>query len=143
MFVRCRVKYEDKKFNIKVQQETTVAMLQIKLRAFLKVNEAEALFLFISVASGRECLYNNNKLLIDIGSELTVSVCKENAFGTWSKMFIKASISQKKGLFICVVTWSYYGLYYFEEVSVHDTMESAKDCILTLRTAGHLTYEKE
>ena len=56
----------------------------------------------------------------------------------WSRMFIKAKIIKKKTLFCAIITYSYYGLYHYDDMSIHDSIEEAKAHLLAVRCDGHL-----
>ena len=58
---------------------------------------------------------------------------------TLSKMFVKCSIVEKKNLFISACTYSFYGLYYYDEIEIHESLEKAKDHLLSIRMNGHLS----
>jgi len=61
----------------------------------------------------------------------------------WSKGFIKAKIQEKQGLFVAVITWSYYGIYYFDEISIHKSLNEATEHLLKVRCDGKLSLEKD
>ena len=56
-------------------------------------------------------------------------------------MFVKCSIIEKKNLFISTCTYSFYGLYYFDEVAIHESLTEAKDHLLSIRMGGHLSLD--
>ena len=58
-----------------------------------------------------------------------------------SKMFIKCSISEKKSLFVTTITYSFYGIYYYDEIDIHETLSDAKDYLLNIRMNGHLSLD--
>ena len=139
MSIRCVVKYNDMTFKVKIVRETTVGQLMIKIRAFIHIAGSESIYIFIN-----NKFYCGNVLLSEIekGNEvLNVVLTKESTFGAWSRLFVKATIKELKGLFCTCVSWSYYGLYTYEEMDVHESLELAKDHILKLRTDGHLSIE--
>lgn len=127
-YVRCKCTYGEQAFKIKIACDTTVGGLMYKLRRFIKINENEALFIYIN---GR--YYANSMLLTQIGQQLDVVIKNEEAFGALSRQFVRASIVTQKTLFIVRCTWSWYYLYEYEDVSVHDTMELAKAHLIKLR----------
>ena len=60
----------------------------------------------------------------------------------WSKMFVRSSIVQKNVM--CVVltmTYSYYGLYYYDEVHVLESVEDARNLFCRLRSNDQLRIE--
>ena len=59
----------------------------------------------------------------------------------WNKMFIKCKIEKKKGLFVATITYSYYGLYYYNELRVYENLEEAEKALLWERCAGLIVYE--
>lgn len=60
-----------------------------------------------------------------------------------SRQFVKAKIQEKKGLFIAIITYSYYGIYWYDEISIHDTLELATSHLLRIRCQGLLVLEKD
>ena len=149
MLIKVIVHAFDREFKIQTDGGT-VACLQIKLRKYLKIHPAGAMFLFfkqpkylLGIKTGyKEVLYPNGMLLSDIpGRPLLCSVLKENCFGAWSKGFVKAKIMQKKSLFVACITWSYYGLYHYDEMSVHESLIEAQEHLLKLRCDGKLILE--
>jgi len=62
---------------------------------------------------------------------------------TWSKMFIKCKIERKKELFVATMTYSYYGLYHYNEMRVYETLEEAEKALLWERCGGLLSYVSE
>jgi len=150
--VKIYVKYDDKYYNIKVIDTCTVAHLLIKLRKLIKLEPEHAMFLFFQyktlVGTSRLKLYPQNKLLTDIRSELKqsilgVEILLENTFGAWSKMFVKAKIECLNGVYCSIITYSYYGVYHFDEVNVHKTMVEATEHLLKVRCNGCLSLETE
>ena len=61
----------------------------------------------------------------------------------WSRQFIKAKIEEKKGLFVATITYSYFGLYYYNEVTVSETIQEAEKLLLKERCSGKIAYELE
>jgi len=60
----------------------------------------------------------------------------------WSRMFIRSSIVQKNAM--CVVltmTYSYYGLYHYDEVHVLESIEEARNMFCRLRSNDQLRIE--
>ena len=58
-----------------------------------------------------------------------------------SKMFVKCRIQKKKELYCAIITYSFYGLYHFDEVTIHETMELATAYLLRERCSGHLSLD--
>jgi hypothetical protein len=127
---KCIVTFESREFKIKMTNPASVAVLQIKLRRFLKLSEHDAIFLFFKCGYfERERLFPAQTLLSEImrqnyGNQgvLFVTVMRENTFGAISKMFVKARIEKKKELFCAIITYNFYGLYHFDEVTIHETV---------------------
>lgn len=61
----------------------------------------------------------------------------------WNRSFVKCKIQEKKGLYIAIITYSYYGLYWFDEISIHDTLEIATSYLLRIRCGGLIVMETE
>lgn len=145
MFIRVVVKYEDREFKIKVTRDTTVGMLMIKIRKFLKLKPEEGVFLFWPRRFRSDALHPGSKLLSDIQTEplqmLQCNLLKENCFGTLSKMFVKARIEKRKELYCAILTFSFYGLYHYDEVTIHETLEMATAYLLRERCSGHLSLD--
>ena len=55
----------------------------------------------------------------------------------WSKMYIKSRIEKKNNVFIVVITYSFFMLYNYDEVSIHSTLDEAQRHLIELRTQGH------
>jgi len=55
-----------------------------------------------------------------------------------SRMFVKAKIEKKNGVFIIIITYSYYYLYHFDEIEVCATLQEAESKLLKIRCSGHL-----
>ena len=145
--------FENKQFKIRVQDTCTVAALQIKLRKYLKMNSEEACFIFFKIPymfGRKERLFPASKLISEIQYQyyeiskngvLEVVVLKESTFGSLNRSFVKAKIQKEKNLFCSVVTYSYYGLYHWDETKIHDTLELATEYLLKERCNGHLSIE--
>ena len=58
-----------------------------------------------------------------------------------SKQFVKAKIEEKNGLFITTLTYSWYGIYHFQEVNVFNTIEEAERYMLHERCQGLISYK--
>ena len=121
----------------------------IKLRQHFTILPEEAMFLFFD---GR--LYAVSRHLREIRAvlnkkndrdrPLNVELLKENTYGMgWSKLFIKASVVQKKSLFVARITWSWFGMSHYDEIEVFETLQEANLWILRLRTDGHLVYDTD
>lgn len=148
--VKIRVTFGENKWNIQVVKDCTVAQLMFKLRKYAKLQKQEAIFLFFKTHGlfARERLYPNNKVMSEIQQELklkilNVEMLKENTFGAMSKMFVKCRIEQRKQLYCAIITYSFYGLYHFDEISVHETLEQATAYLLRERCSGHLSLDVE
>jgi hypothetical protein len=126
--IRCTCHFKEKTFKICVGQTCTIGGLMHKLRNYIQLNEAEAMFLFID-----NKFYSNSKFLSDLGNILTITIRTESTYGSMDRQFIKASIVTQKGLFICRCVWSWYGLYEYEDVSIHNSDEEAKSYLIKLR----------
>jgi hypothetical protein len=145
--IKIVVTFEKREFKIKVTRDTTVGMLMIKIRKFLKLRPEQGLFLFWPRRFRSDALYPASKLLCEIQSDpaqvLQCNLLRENCFGTLSKMFVKARIEERSGLFCAVITWSYYGLYHYDEVSIHSNINEATEHLLKIRCNGCLSLEKK
>jgi len=136
-------------FKIQVADNCTVGHLIVKLRKFIKIKPEEACFCFFCYSGffgKKEKIFHNNKLLIEIQSELCMEVLEvklllENTFGALSKMFVKARIEHRQSVFCAIITWSYYGIYHYDELSVHNTMVEATEHLLKIRCNGCLSLE--
>ena len=149
--VKCAVTLDDRDFLIKVPPETSVAALQHKIRTYLKIRPDEAIFLFFeynSLFTTHETLHAGSRLMGQIrdGNGLDVQrirVCRENCFGAWNKMWVRAKIEPEAGVYKLTIIWSYYGISHYDEVSVHPTVEAARAHLLDIRCGGHLVEEKK
>lgn len=56
----------------------------------------------------------------------------------WSKSFVKAKIEKKNNVFVVIITYSYYFLYYFDEIEICTTLQEAEHTLLMIRCSGHL-----
>jgi hypothetical protein len=54
----------------------------------------------------------------------------------WAKSFIKAKIQKKKELYVATITYSYYGLYHYDVLSVFNTLQEAEHYLLYERCGG-------
>jgi len=137
--VKIVLKYEEKSYNIKVVNTTTVAQLQFKIRKLVKIQECDAMFIFFTYSSftgNKQKLYAQNKLLTDIQIEqckqvLEAEVLLENCFGELNSRFLKAQIKElKDGLcWTLKIEYSYYNLYTYPATFVFKSME---ECIRKL-----------
>jgi hypothetical protein len=59
----------------------------------------------------------------------------------WNRMFVSAEIEKIKTIYTLRVKYSYYGLSYFEELSVHETKEEADQHLSHIRCGGRITYK--
>lgn len=55
-------------------------------------------------------------------------------------MFIKCKIEKKKNLFVATMTYSFYGMYYYNEIKVYETLEDAEKALLWERCSGLISY---
>jgi len=143
--IKCIIKFEDRQLKVKVSDDTSVAGLQIKLRRFVELEPEEAVFLFFD-GWFRKCLYPGDRMLKDICKELqtdtlVIEMTRENTFGAWSKMFVKAKIEKRKDLYVATATFSYFGLYHWDQCSVWDSLEEATDHLLRVRCGGCLSID--
>jgi hypothetical protein len=131
---------EQRNFKIQVGRETTVAHLHYKLRKYMKMKPCEACYLFFQypalIYGKNEKLYNGNKLLTEIQSELCmetlhVKMLLESTFGDLNRRFTNATISELKNgvCWILTVHYSYYNMYNYSDTFVYPTME---ECIKKL-----------
>ena len=56
-----------------------------------------------------------------------------------NRMFVKARIEERSGIYVAVITYSFYGVYHYDEVSVHDNLNDATEHLLKQRCNGSLT----
>lgn len=148
---------ERRSFKIAARRETTVYHLIFKLRIFIKIKPQESIFCFFqypglttkALGSGwkKEKSYVGDKLLMDIQLDLNMEIleCKvvlESTFGALSRMFVKARIEQRQSVFCVIITWSYYGLYHYDELSVHNSLHDATEHLLTVRCNGCLSLAR-
>ena len=61
----------------------------------------------------------------------------------WSRGFIKAKIEKKKTLFVATITYSYFGLYWYDVVNVFETLQDAEHYLLLQRCGGVLSIHVE
>ena len=145
--IKVVVNFDGREFKVKVVRDTTIGMLMIKIRKFLKLRPEDGVFLFWPRRFRSDVLYPTSKLLSDIQSDpgqvLQCNLLRESVFGTLSKMFVKARIEERGGLFCAVITWSYYGLYHYDEVSIHSSIHEATEHLLKIRCNGCLSLEKK
>jgi len=147
MNVKCAVTLDDRDFLIKVPAETSVAALQHKIRTYLKISPEEAVFLFFeynSLFTTHETLHAGIRLMGQIrdGNGLDIQkilVCRENTFGTWARVFVKGRVEERRGVYVALITYSYFSIYPFDDVSVHDTLHEAQEHLLRERCNGCLS----
>lgn len=61
-----------------------------------------------------------------------------------SRQFIKARVSEiRDGVWELVVVYMFYNIYTFEERSIHETLEAAKDKLIMLRCPDYLAINKD
>lgn len=56
-------------------------------------------------------------------------------------MFVSTKVKKIKNLYTVKITYSYYGIYYFDELSVHETLELANQHIINARCGNHIAYD--
>lgn len=151
--IRCIIDFRNgtewRTFKIRVVPDTTVAVLLIKLRKYIHIRDHDGVFMFFQYKGficKKERLYAGHVLLSDIqqqlGTEiLDIKLMQENTFGALSRMFVKARIEQRQNVFCAIITWSYYGVYHYDELSVHNTMNEATEHLLKVRCNGCLSLE--
>jgi hypothetical protein len=149
--IRCIVDFRNgtewRTFKIRVTPDTTVAVLLIKLRKYIRIRDHDGVFMFFQYKSficKKERLYAGHVLLRDIQQQLNTEVLdiklmQENTFGAWNKGFVSAKIEKKKELFVGSIVWSWYGVTTWTEVEIFETIEECKSWILKERCAGGLT----
>lgn len=60
-----------------------------------------------------------------------------------AKQFVKARIAElREGVWELVVYYNYYGLYIYEERSIHESLESAKDKLINMRCPDFLAIDR-
>jgi hypothetical protein len=148
--VKIRVNYGENKWQIKVPKECTVASLMYKLRRYAKLSEHDAIFLLFRAEGWviKTRMFVGTRTMEEIQQAtrleiLEVDMLRESTFGTLSKMFVKCRIEQRKQLYCAIITYSFYGLYHFDEMSVHETLEQATAHLLRERCSGHLSLDVE
>ena len=63
---------------------------------------------------------------------------------TLSKQFVKARIAElRDGVWELVVVYMFYNIYTFEERSIHETLEAAKDKLISMRCPDFLAINKD
>ncbi len=147
--VKIVVEFDSREFRVKVLPETTVGQLMYKIRKHLVLRPEEALFLFFrydGLFRTTEEIHAVSRTLGQIreANQMDVQyvrVLRESTFGALSKMFVKARIEKKKSLFCAICTYSYYGLYHYDTVTVHETLELATSHLLQERCGGHLSLD--
>ena len=146
---KCIIKYKNREFKIKVTDPCTVAMLQLKIRKYLKLTEVEACFLFFEIGVfTREVLYAGNKLVSEIArynnvDVLIVNVLQENTFGSLDRRFISATITEmgNSSAWCLRIKYSFYNLYDFTEVYVFKSQQECERKLLTERCHNFLTIK--
>ncbi|MHA2252741.1 MAG: hypothetical protein ACXAD7_20425 [Candidatus Kariarchaeaceae archaeon] len=136
MIVRITFKGQPE-LKLKMRPKHSIGVLMARLRRHIQLEPSEAIFLF----TPEGVQFPMSKLLGSIPRPVVFEALKESTFGAISKMFISASIKTQNSVFIVRIKYSFWGLYYFEEISTHTTLETAKEHILTERCGGHLVVE--
>ena len=145
--IRCEVELDDRTFKIKLSQDCTVSQLMIKIRAYLKLKPEQAYYLFFEqkgLIYNTERLYTNSKTLGEVktasGLETQkIRLLRDSTFGTWTRSFVKARIEERKGIYVSILTFSYLGLYHFDEVACHNSLAEAQEHMLKERCNGCLS----
>jgi len=130
-----RVILPDKReLTIKFRGHPTYSQILVKIRqmAMLGIHEHEGLFL---IADGVV------PMMSKIADCEVLEVCRESVFGAWNKAFVKAGIKKIGNAYVAKITYSFFGLYHYEELEAFPTLQEAKDFILKQRTDGHLSIE--
>lgn len=101
-----------------------------KLRKIIKLDESEALYLFINntIPAMSVCIGSYN--LPQISCEVTA----ESTFGAMGKMFQRCEIKSQGTFFVATITYSYYYLTEFTEKKFCETLQDARNWILKERT---------
>lgn len=61
-----------------------------------------------------------------------------------ARQFVKARISElRDGVWELVVQYMFYNIYTFEERSIHETLEAAKDKLIMMRCPDFLAINKD
>jgi hypothetical protein len=142
---------KDYTVRMRVQPTLTVFQLTFKLRRYFRVKPEESIFIFINGG-----LYAQSQMMGVIAEKhrkgwagwvreskvqpLKVVVTLENTFGGFSKLFVRASVTKKKSLYVTRIVWSWYGLQHYSEMEVFNTLQEANQHILQRRTSGCLVY---
>jgi len=141
--IKVVVNFDGREFKVKVVRDTTIGMLMIKIRKFLKLRPEDGVFLFWRRRFRSDVLYPTSKLLSDIQSDpgqvLQCNLLREATFGAWNKGFCSAKIEKKRELFVGSIVWSWYGVTTWTQVEVFENLEDAKSWVLKERCAGGLT----
>lgn len=133
---------------VAVSGDMTVGQLLFKIRQVVRLEASEAIYLFWD----GKALYPSHAIIKDIvrelcdedgKQELRLLVCKESTFGGLDKRFIRAIIKKIGQAFELRITYSYYGMYEYDVVFVCQSLQEAKDRLLTERCAGCLTIDVE
>jgi len=134
--------FNKKTFRLRVQPLATVFEVTLKIRTFLVIKPEQALFLFFN-----NKLCHQSKTMQSIAGRarnpINVTICLENAFGTWGKGFVKCSVSKVLSVYSVKITYSYYGVYHYHETTVHASLEAANAYVLEERCSGRISYTGE
>lgn len=131
--------FDKKTFRLRVQPLATVFEITLKLRTYLVIKPEQALFIFFN---NKLCSQSRTMQSIvgRTNKPIHIDICLENAFGAWSKGFVKCSVTKVLSVYSVKITYSYYGVYNFHETTVHASLEAANAYILEERCSGRISY---
>jgi hypothetical protein len=132
-----RIKFKGKDIKLKMRPKHTIGILMARIRRHIKLESHEAIFLF--TLDNKQ--YPMSKTLGSLPRPVVFEAIKESTFGAVNRMFVSASIKTQNSIYIVRIKYSFYGLFHFEEISTHTSLESAKEYILHERCSGHLSIE--
>lgn len=121
----------------------TFGHVMAKLRRIIRIEDTEALFLFLVLLDGTRRIPAMSQALSSCGmSIINCFITAENAFGAWAKMYVRSEIKQLGDrAFIASIVYSYYGLQHFTETKYCDSLQSAREWILRERCGRVLVEE--
>lgn len=144
--IKCRVTFEDREWKVQMGSMTTVGQFTFKMRDYLKLRPEDAIFVFWKAHKWfvSDMLHPQSMTLCEIQRQshmkiLECSLLKEACFGALNRQFVKARIEQRNGVFVSIITYSWYGVYHFDTVEVHDSMVEATEFLLKERCNGALS----
>jgi hypothetical protein len=132
-----RIKFKGKEIKLKMKPRHTIGVLMARIRRHIQLESHEAIFLF--TPDNKQ--YPMSKTLGSLSRPVVFEAIKESTFGAVNRMFVSASIKTQNSIYIVRIKYSFYGLFHFEEISTHTSLESAKEYILHERCSGHLSIE--